>query len=122
MTDIVQDLREHHAAIGFDDHTETWLTAAADEIERLREELYEIKLAAAGGEDVPGAANMVTANDVEKWVTKYCEEIERLPEALRDCHHVLHKLMAIVPGNDTAVDEMAKVMTKARAALGEGKE
>ena len=49
-------------------------------------------------------------------------EIERLREALRDCHHVLHKLMAIVPGNDTAVDEMAKVMTKARAALGEGKE
>lgn len=39
MTDIVQELREHHAAIGFDDKTETWLTAAADEIERLREEI-----------------------------------------------------------------------------------
>ena len=50
------------------------------------------------------------------------EEIERLREALCDCHHVLHKLMAIVPGNDTAVDEMAKVMKKARAALGEGEE
>ena len=49
-------------------------------------------------------------------------ENERLREALRDCHHVLHKLMAIVPGNDAAVDEMAKVMKKARAALGEGKE
>jgi len=49
-------------------------------------------------------------------------EIERLREALRDCHHVLHKLMAIVPGNDAAVDEMAKVMKKARATLGEGKE
>ena len=49
-------------------------------------------------------------------------EIERLREALRDCHHVLHKLMAIVPGNDAAVDEMAKVMKKARAALGEDKE
>ena len=39
MTDIVQELREHHAAIGFDNKTETWLTVAADEIERLREAL-----------------------------------------------------------------------------------
>lgn len=45
--------------------------------------------------------------------------IERLRESLRDCHHVLHKLMAIVPGNDMAVDEMTKVMAKARAALWE---
>jgi hypothetical protein len=50
------------------------------------------------------------------------DEIERLREALLDCHHVLHKLMGIVPGNDTAVDEMAKAMAKARSALGEGKE
>lgn len=42
MTDIVRELREHHAAIGFDDHTETWLTAAADEIKRLREALHQI--------------------------------------------------------------------------------
>jgi len=48
------------------------------------------------------------------------DEIERLREALLDCHHVLHKLMGIVPGNDTAVDEMAKAMAKARSALGEG--
>jgi hypothetical protein len=54
--------------------------------------------------------------------SKYANEIERLRAAMRDCHHVLHKLMAIVPGNDTAVDEMVKVMKKARAALGEGKE
>ena len=49
------------------------------------------------------------------------EEIKMLREALLDCHHVLHKLMGIVPGNDTAVDEMAKTMAKARSALGEGK-
>ena len=42
MTDIVQELREHHAAIGFDDKTETWLTVAADEIERLREALQRL--------------------------------------------------------------------------------
>lgn len=52
---------------------------------------------------------------------KAADEIERLRKALRDCHHVLHKLMGIVPGNDTAVHEMAEAMKKARAALGEGK-
>jgi hypothetical protein len=46
------------------------------------------------------------------------DEIKMLREALLDCHHVLHKLMGIVPGNDTAVDEMAKAMAKARSALG----
>ena len=64
-------------------------------------------------------------NNYEEWDLRMLEavdEIERLREALHDCHHVLHKLMAIVPGNDAAVDEMAKVMAKARAALGEGKE
>jgi hypothetical protein len=58
-------------------------------------------------------------NEREWWAM---HEIERLREALCDCHHVLHKLMAIVPGNDAVVDEMAKVMKKARAALGEGKD
>ena len=64
-------------------------------------------------------------NNYDEWELRMLEasdEIERLREALCDCHHVLHKLMAIVPGNDAAVDEMAKVMKKARAALGEGKE
>ena len=62
------------------------------------------------------------AADKGAMLREAADEIERLREALRDCHHVLHKLMAIVPGNDAAVDEMAKVMKKARAALGEGKE
>ena len=61
------------------------------------------------------------AADKGAMLREAADEIERLREALRDCHHVLHKLMAIVPGNDAAVDEMAKVMKKARAALGEGK-
>lgn len=59
------------------------------EIERLREELYEIKLAAAGGEDAPGAANMVRAKDVERWTKELWRrvrdgetEIERLREVL----------------------------------------
>lgn len=54
-------------------------------------------------------------------IIEQAKEIKMLREALLDCHHVLHKLMGIVPGNDTAVDQMAKAMAKARAALGEGK-
>ena len=42
MKDIAKELREHHAALGFDATDETWLTAAADEIERLREALHQI--------------------------------------------------------------------------------
>jgi hypothetical protein len=57
----------------------------------------------------------------EDWMDEAADEIERLRGLMRDCHHVLHKLMAIVPGNDAAVDEMAKVMKKARAALRKGK-
>ena len=58
----------------------------------------------------------------DKAIIEQAKEIKMLREALLDCHHVLHKLMGIVPGNDTAVDEMAKAMAKARSALGEGKE
>jgi len=41
MGDIVEQLRRHHADIGLTDNVESWLTAAADEIERLRIELHE---------------------------------------------------------------------------------
>lgn len=40
------------------------VTAERDE---AREEAYDLKLAAAGGEDVPGSANLVTAEDVRRW-------------------------------------------------------
>jgi len=83
-----------------------------DIVERLREQPTMSSFANIG--DMVGRLN----HEREE----AADEIERLREALRDCHHVLHKLMAIVPGNDAAVDEMAKVMKKARAALGEGKE
>lgn len=110
---------------------------SADEIERLREELYEIKLAAAGGEDAPGAANMVTAKDVEKWVIKYCEEIERLREALRVIadgdapreHAIIYRSDGVHSKHDKCkhgawmYDGCEDCVTEyARAALGEGKE
>ncbi|MCY1644773.1 Thoeris anti-defense Tad2 family protein [Methylorubrum sp. SL192] len=37
------------------------------ERDAAREESYDLKLAAAGGEDVPGSANLVTAEDVRRW-------------------------------------------------------
>ena len=102
---------------------------SADEIERLREELYEIKLAAAGGEDAPGAANMVTANDVEKWVTKYCEEIERLREALAVIYKAADKERDEndeywwVDNQTTVQAYICSVLgAPPNAALGEGKE
>jgi hypothetical protein len=72
-----------------DDGTYWW---ALTEIKQLREELYEIKLAVAGGEeDAPGSANMVTAKDIERWakeqhilIRNRKAEIERLRAALRD--------------------------------------
>ena len=43
MRDIVEQLRKHHVDIGLTDNVESWLTAAADEIERLREALREAR-------------------------------------------------------------------------------
>lgn len=66
--------------------------------------------------------NFCTCDVIERaadCIEAQAKRIEQLEEALRDCHHVLHKLMGIVPGNDTAVHEMAEAMKKARAALGE---
>ncbi|MBK3406247.1 hypothetical protein H0176_23750 [Methylorubrum populi] len=40
------------------------VTAERDE---ARDLAYELKLAAAGGEDVPGSANLVTVEDVRRW-------------------------------------------------------
>ena len=85
-----------------------------DIVERLRERLALRYM----GDCKCGKCQLVPGEDV----AQAADEIERLREALRDFHHVLHKLMGIVPGNDTAVHEMAEAMKKARAALGEGKE
>ena len=84
----------------------------SDIVERLRDHDRHVR-----GRLIEGLPDLCIDDMIEA-----ADEIERLREALCDCHHVLHKLMAIVPGNDAAVDEMAKVMKKARAALGEGKE
>jgi hypothetical protein len=116
------------------DNADLWpfLKRKNAEIKRLREVLRVIAnnknytsdmlaraaLEESGMTDYETLKSRVDTDDGTYWWA--LTEIERLREALCDCHHVLHKLMAIVPGNDAAVDEMAKVMAKARAAL-EGK-
>jgi hypothetical protein len=47
---------------GYDDQC-----AFAARAEKAEAEAYGLKLAAAGGEDAPGAANAVTIADVERW-------------------------------------------------------
>lgn len=42
MTDIVKQLRKHHRDVGLSDDVESWLTVAADEIERLRETIRQV--------------------------------------------------------------------------------
>lgn len=41
--------------------------AAEAERDAFRDEAYALKLAAAGGEDAPGSAVLVTADDVRRW-------------------------------------------------------
>lgn len=94
MTYIVQELREHHAAIGFDDKTETWLTAAADEIERLREALRVI----ADG-DTPREHAIIYRSDGVHSKHDKCKHGAWMYDGCEDC-----------------------VTEYARAALGEGKE
>ncbi|ACL58154.1 hypothetical protein [Methylobacterium nodulans] len=43
------------------------VTSLNARVEELEAECYALKLAAAGGEDAPGAANAVTREDVKRW-------------------------------------------------------
>jgi len=51
---------------------------AIDEIKRLRDEIYNLKLAVAGGEDAPGSADLVGPEDVIMWRKLWADEIERV--------------------------------------------
>ena len=61
---------------------------AADEIERLRDEIYNLKLAVAGGEDAPGSADLVGPEDVIMWRKLWADEIEKLRGTLREIYEV----------------------------------
>lgn len=80
MTDIVKRLRDwcedpHDVSMG---ELAEYSHKTADEIERLRDEIYNLKLAVAGGEDAPGLANLVGLEDVIMWRKLWTDEIERL--------------------------------------------
>lgn len=61
MTDIVEQLRKHHRDVGLSDDVESWLTAAADEIERLRAALREYVATVVCEEGVAFIDRMPTA-------------------------------------------------------------
>ena len=80
MTDIVKRLRDwcedpHDVSMG---ELAEYSHKTADEIERLQDEIYNLKLAVAGGEDAPGLANLVGLEDVIMWRKLWTDEIERL--------------------------------------------
>jgi len=83
---------------------------AINHITALSDEIYEIKLAAAGGEDVPGSANAVTAKDIVRWqkdsaglIAAQAAEIARLREALNALNS---------PGTDWCDDMSALTETR----------
>ncbi len=90
--DIVERLRQRIGLVKFDSDAIA-LHDAADEIERLRDEIYNLKLAVAGGEDAPGLANLVGLEDVIMWRKLWTDEIERLRgdvECARECSKVAY--------------------------------
>jgi hypothetical protein len=72
------------------------ILAAARERDALRAELYELKLAAAGGEDVPGSAEAVTPADVGRWRR---EQSEILAAVTAERDRFKDALQAIVDGD-----------------------
>ena len=97
MTDIVEQLRKHHEDIGLPDNVESWLTAAADEIERLREALQ-------------GAKTIINL---------LCQGFDVEPENV-----VINVTSENEDGEEVFVKSISAqdVLTEIRAALGDGKD
>jgi hypothetical protein len=67
--DAKADVCEHHSPA---------LAAALERAEKAEAEAYELKLAAAGGEDAPGSANAVTVADVQRWQKEHEATVKEL--------------------------------------------
>ena len=116
--DIVERLRQRIGLVKFDSDAIA-LHDAADEIERLRDEIYNLKLAVAGGEDAPGLANLVGLEDVIMWRKLWTDEIERLRGALKELLNVVPNF----PSEGNVLigmkERYKKALIEARAALKE---
>lgn len=90
------------------------------ERDEARNEAYELKLAAAGGEDVPGSASLVTPHDVERWRkeqsaerVRYIDIAEQLErQASRDADQIFALHTAKVAA-ESRLDDAVKVIEDA---------
>lgn len=132
MSDIVEWLRDRafrkcgptmEAA-----HTEQQEWIWAEEIERLRAEVEELqkattpicvgrgvigKMAKDGSWTSENGASVVAADELFR--NDPYEQIDDLLASLKEAHELLHKLTAIIPGNDEAGKEAAKLLARIRA-------
>ena len=141
MTDIAKELREHHAALGFATTEETWLTTAANEIERLREALNDVieltddeialriaRAALGGGEGMSDIVQRLRDlyeydEDNQDTLSEAADEIERLREVLTIMiPHIEHMVRNAEDAKQVDTDFIRNRLYDARAALGERKE
>jgi hypothetical protein len=74
---------------------------ATARVEKAEAQAYELKLAAAGGEDAPGSANAVTVADVERWQKEHEATVRELSaranrierETIERCAKVVEEAM-----------------------------
>ena len=99
MSDIAKKLRN---TLTSSDRARQTLNEAADEIERLRG-LYERE----------HAYGHTQTQLLEATEARLAEAVE----VVQDCHDVLHRLTAIIPGNDQALVETTAAMARARDFL-----
>ena len=98
--DLIADI-EHLTNAGFG----ICRAQAIDLITALRAaetENYELKLAAAGGEDVPGSAAAVTPADVERWVREWAQIAEALKSKVRELETDKARLLDAI----SAIDDL----------------
>lgn len=81
------------------------VTAERDE---ARDLAYELKLAAAGGEDVPGSANLVTVEDVRRWQDEYARLVSAATSELA-------RLRAEGEAKDRRIAVLEAVLTTVKA-------
>lgn len=104
------------------------LLARIETLETERDEAvdlaYRLKLAAAGGEDVPGSANLVTVEDVDKWRRETADREMRLESELDEERQESARLALLAVTREAERDSNRKALALAMQfvdrAAGEG--
>jgi chromosome segregation ATPase len=85
-----------------------------EHIRELEDENHALKLAAAGGEDVPGSASMVTPADVEQWRVEALARERRLEAEVARLEAEKARLRADLEAAERARDAANAAMSKAQ--------